>query len=255
MNGITLHRSGTLSGSGIKIKFLSPTLPDRPIDYVHRDDYFGFGMVTSGKCTISIDFRPIVLEKGDLICICPYQVHDLMDKGDAEGMILSMDAVLLDDEGKRALARYSAHPEPFRMDDTRYSELKSIIALLSGRKAQESPFVQHLACAAAAIIIEALPFNMQDGSNGQRHAGITASLRRLVAEDEHPSADVGRYADAMHISAVYLNEAVRETTGMSVKEIAWALGFGDYAYFSRLFKKETGATPSGYRLRQKNGQR
>jgi AraC family transcriptional regulator, transcriptional activator of pobA len=33
----------------------------------------------------------------------------------------------------------------------------------------------------------------------------------------------------------------------NVKEIAYRLGYEDHAYFSRLFKKQTGLTPSGFR--------
>lgn len=38
-------------------------------------------------------------------------------------------------------------------------------------------------------------------------------------------------------------------TTMSVKEIAFHLGFGDFGYFGRLFKKHAGVTPTEYRQR------
>ncbi len=38
-----------------------------------------------------------------------------------------------------------------------------------------------------------------------------------------------------------------QTTSMSVKEIAYTLGFTDNSYFNRLFKKHTGLTPMNYR--------
>ena len=38
-------------------------------------------------------------------------------------------------------------------------------------------------------------------------------------------------------------------TTMSVKEIAFHLGFGDFGYFGRLFKKHAGVTPTEYRHR------
>ncbi|NWK55274.1 AraC family transcriptional regulator [Verrucomicrobiaceae bacterium N1E253] len=41
-----------------------------------------------------------------------------------------------------------------------------------------------------------------------------------------------------------------DTTGMSVKEVAFALGFEDPLYFSRMFKKVAGVAPSAYRLEQ-----
>lgn len=78
------------------------------------------------------------------------------------------------------------------------------------------------------------------------------------------------YAAALHISPVYLNEVVKNVTGESVGryirneivlrakrmlvyttrnigEIACELGFDDYAYFTRLFTKQTGMNPTAYR--------
>ena len=74
----------------------------------------------------------------------------------------------------------------------------------------------------------------------------------------------------LNISEVYLNEAVKESVGLSVgayirariilqakrqlaytslsaKEIAYSLGYEDYAYFSKLFRKNVGKSPSDYR--------
>ena len=38
-----------------------------------------------------------------------------------------------------------------------------------------------------------------------------------------------------------------DNTGMSVKEVAWKLGFDDQLYFSRIFKKVSGISPTAYR--------
>jgi transcriptional regulator GlxA family with amidase domain len=39
-----------------------------------------------------------------------------------------------------------------------------------------------------------------------------------------------------------------ETTDMPIKEVAWKLGFDDPLYFSRIFKKVCGISPSSYRM-------
>lgn len=41
------------------------------------------------------------------------------------------------------------------------------------------------------------------------------------------------------------------TTNMPVKEVAYALGFADHSYFTRLFRKLSGITPLEYRKRMK----
>ncbi|MBN9385320.1 MAG: helix-turn-helix domain-containing protein [Chitinophagaceae bacterium] len=80
---------------------------------------------------------------------------------------------------------------------------------------------------------------------------------------------VAFYAEKLHISANYLNilckrnlkisatklihqrvclEAKRllQTTGFSIKEIAFEMGFTDHAHFSNFFKNQTGLSPTGF---------
>ncbi|RFS22797.1 helix-turn-helix domain-containing protein [Chitinophaga silvatica] len=59
----------------------------------------------------------------------------------------------------------------------------------------------------------------------------------------------------LHVSATYLiqNRAILEAkrllqvSELSVKEIAFELGFYDHAYFSKFFKSQTGSTPTEFR--------
>lgn len=41
------------------------------------------------------------------------------------------------------------------------------------------------------------------------------------------------------------------TTDMTVKEVAYALGFSDHSYFIRMYRKQTGITPQDYRERMR----
>jgi AraC-like DNA-binding protein len=82
--------------------------------------------------------------------------------------------------------------------------------------------------------------------------------------------EVGAYATQLHISAGHLSEVIKAQTGrpaikhlherlvlearrlllhspQPLKEIAYDLGFQDASYFTRFFKRETGATPADYR--------
>lgn len=82
--------------------------------------------------------------------------------------------------------------------------------------------------------------------------------------------EVSEYAAMLNISAGHLSEVVKEQSGRpaikhiherlvlearrllvhtdtSLKEIAFDLGFSDASYFTRFFKRETGATPADYR--------
>ncbi|MBO2011913.1 AraC family transcriptional regulator [Hymenobacter negativus] len=82
--------------------------------------------------------------------------------------------------------------------------------------------------------------------------------------------EVGAYAALLHISAGHLSEVVKAQSGrpaikhlherlvleakrlllysaLSLKELAFDLGFSDASYFNRFFKRETGTTPAEYR--------
>lgn len=83
--------------------------------------------------------------------------------------------------------------------------------------------------------------------------------------------EIGNYAGLMNLSAGHLSEMVKAQSGkpaikhihdrlvleakrllfhseISLKEIAFDLGFTDASYFSRFFKRETGQPPADYRL-------
>lgn len=60
MTGIPTHKAVQQSDFGIFAKEVSPFSPNRTINYVHRDDYYILGVVKSGTCHVSIDFKEYV---------------------------------------------------------------------------------------------------------------------------------------------------------------------------------------------------
>lgn len=88
------------------------------------------------------------------------------------------------------------------------------------------------------------------------HAAEAISLKALAAKvgmsyalfRKRFRAEVGCGPHTYHLEArVGLARHLLATTDKSVKEIAFASGFSDPYYFSRLFRKLTGRTPSEYR--------
>ena len=105
-----------------------------------------------------------------------------------------------------------------------------------------------------------------------RHIEIVLSFFHLLTEHIAISRSPSYYASLLHISPVYLNEVVKEVTGISatsyirnelvmqakrllvhtnyaIKEVSNSLGIDDYAYFSRIFTQTTGISPSAFRAR------
>ncbi len=99
---------------------------------------------------------------------------------------------------------------------------------------------------------------------------LTTRFKELLARKVNSIHRVSDYADMLHISPNHLNKTIklntqkspstwiRETlineakimlfqTHFSIQEIAWELGIDDQSYFTRLFKKQEGMTPSDFR--------
>jgi len=65
----------------------------------------------------------------------------------------------------------------------------------------------------------------------------------------HTFKEVFGMSAVQYILSIRINKAsaLLSTTDMNVTEIAFASGFSDAKYFARIFKRETGLSPSQYR--------
>jgi AraC-like DNA-binding protein len=107
-------------------------------------------------------------------------------------------------------------------------------------------------------------------SDASRPQQIIRDFKRLLEENIKLEKSPSGYATMLNISEAYLNEVIKKTTGftagywiryyvileakrllhhteMNVKEVAYSLGYENYTYFSRLFKKAAGITPLTFR--------
>ena len=118
MTGIPTHKAVQQSDFGIFAKEVSPFSPNRTINYVHRDDYYILGVVKSGTCHVSIDFKEYVFSAGDVVCTQPNQVHHIIDTGNADVLLLFIDGVFIDTPTKQIIAEYVLSPVPFKINET-----------------------------------------------------------------------------------------------------------------------------------------
>lgn len=127
----------------------------------------------------------------------------------------------------------------------------------------------------AILIVEAMLLQLQEErtqasvAQDKRHAQI-AALAARIAEKPHLSWDMNAEAGRLALSTVHFRRLFHRFTGrspvahvqmarlttaaallrqgdQSVKQIADAVGIPDVYYFTRLFKREFGIGPAGYR--------
>lgn len=108
-----------------------------------------------------------------------------------------------------------------------------------------------------------------------RKEQLTSQFQLLVNQHFMEKRQVSDYADLLHVHPNYLNDLVKEVTGLpashfiqkqllqeaksrllqtndTVSMIAFELNFTDDSYFNRFFKKQTGFTPLQFRKNHKH---
>lgn len=108
-----------------------------------------------------------------------------------------------------------------------------------------------------------------------RELEISYRFREYVQQNHLNNKEVLFYARKMTMSETYLNKCVKQVTGkppkqwineisilhsqillqdltLEITEIAWQLNYQSASYFTRVFKKVTGMTPSGFRSNLEN---
>ena len=107
------------------------------------------------------------------------------------------------------------------------------------------------------------------GGNGQER-NLEREVKTYVKDHLGEDITVTQIAEELHFNPQYLMRTFKAKSGLSImeyitqtrleyakqilrdtdlpiKSVAMMVGYSDYAYFTRVFRKETGRTPSVYR--------
>jgi YesN/AraC family two-component response regulator len=108
------------------------------------------------------------------------------------------------------------------------------------------------------------------GKASRKHEAIIGAVTKYAEENYTEKVTLADAARKVFLSPSYLSKIIKEKTGggfrdlankariaeaqrllaqsdMSIGEIAFAVGFEDHSYFTKVFLRHTGLTPSGYR--------
>lgn len=275
----THKKSEVFHGEIAFVKYVSESthLPEAPVgNYAHKDDYYVFLFIEKGKGELLIDFEKYELEGSTVRCILPGQVHfpakQINENGC--GWILGVDPILVKEEYKETFEKASLIKSNIHLNENTVNDLKysaSVIhqRLKPGKSHIEESITHDLISYFIGVIAEVY-YNGLPASANNRHATITYQFKSLLSTNYRSLKSPSKYASKLNLSPIYLNEAVKKHTGltvteciqneiiiqakrllfytdMSVKEIASELGYEDWAYFSRLFTKVALLSPTQFR--------
>ena len=244
------------------------------VERSHRDGGYTFIIQEKGKTAIEIDFQTHHIQAPAVIFIHPHQVHRVIAFEDA--MISTW---IITEENLRP--EYLSLLEGLAPADVLpvipealvvLTETAALCMKLSEKKTEvlyHSILKESVNTLVTLVISKYLALTKPTEQH-TRFEDITREFKTALEKHYKWKKNPSEYAAALNLSASYLNECVKATTGnsvsshiqqrvvleakrllyhsgKSVKEVVGELGYHDYSYFTRLFTKVVGMTPIAFR--------
>nr|WP_140960313.1 AraC family transcriptional regulator [Flavobacterium jejuense] len=236
------------------------------MDWPHRHDFFSLVWFTKSSGINVIDFEEYEIKPNRLFFMQPKQVHNWSYSKESQGYILVFDAHFISEI-------------PLEIMNITFFDLKpnsiKLLKVLLENLIEESKLNDNLREKSIVSGINFLLLHLtritKDLELNKKYKPITLlKFSKLVADTISKNLTVKDYADQLHLTVEKLNELCKENYGqnpkniilekkiteakrllyftdLSIKEIAFQLGFEDSSYFSRIFKLKTKLSPSNFK--------
>lgn len=244
------------------------------IDKPHQHDFFIIILFDKANGLHNIDFCDYPIENRQVHVLFPGQVHRWDIKLKTKGYQLMVHHNFLKHFApyfRFSFTNYINHPV-IPLSDRNFRLLKYEFAAIKDELNTGSSLPELISARAGVIaaIVSKEAENVFTDYKVYQSQPRLAKFNMLIDQYFKEEKFVAFYASQLNISANYLNilckknlkisatqliqqrvllEAKRllQSTDLSIKEIAFQLGFVDHAYFSNFFKSHTGATPTEFR--------
>ncbi len=248
--------------------------------FPHRHSFYHVVLFTQGGGTHTIDFEQFPVEAGQIYFMIPGQVHTWSFEGEVDGYIINcseslIHAFLPDREiaAKMPFFRGIAKESVLMIQEPTLVRVQQIMQRVIDELGNNDQFSKQLisACLMELFVTVARVSEAVAGKGlMQQNYLILYNFRRLVGEYYTTRHLPKEYAELLYITPNHLNavcndllgkpagEVIRDrvlleakrlliNAGAGIAEIAFQLGFADNSYFTKFFKKYTGATPEEFR--------
>ncbi|MEO8238846.1 MAG: helix-turn-helix transcriptional regulator [Flavobacterium sp.] len=248
------------------------------VEEPHRHDSYLMVFFTDGSGIHEIDFDRFEIKKGSLFVLQPGQMHHWSLSEDIEGFVIIFSQELYNLYfGKKKINDYnfyhSIHNRPEMIfEATEIAKILPYFNLLIEENSIHNNFqldkmLNLLDCIHIEIARKySETYSHQTHSYNIKISTFEKILEQYFKEEKSPSF----YADKLNITLKHLNricnEILQKTSTevimdrvileikrmltdkqLAVNEVASAVGYDDYSYFSRIFKKQTGYSPTEFR--------
>lgn len=251
--------------------------PDEP----HQHNYEELIVGMHGQLEHFIDFKTTIIDAPVVSFVTKGKLHRVIPKlknGQCEMWVLRFKSEFIPETTFQLYSNYHNHATLYVQNETRFKSIIKICEVINGEMRQENPelnVVSHL-LSALILTIESERNKIKTGEGGWASNQNTTirSFLKILEENYQRPLGVEFYADKLFMSTRNLNlicknildqtvteiietrrliEAKNQLTHSDkhISEIGFNLGYNDKAYFTNVFKKRTGKTPSEFREEMK----
>lgn len=248
----------------------------------HRHNYYEICVFDNGAGQHDIDFTSFRIKPKSIHFLSPGQVHLISREEDYHGYLLvfTRDFYSWDLQKKDLLFDLpffnNNNAKPIlELNDNEFEEFISIIENILKEKASVLKSKTEIIRAYLHIFLlkckEEFISKQENFVSIENISAKTVNHFKLLLEESFRELHfVKEYADMLSISPIRLNKLVKEMTGknasdliidrivleakrllsyteLSTKEIGFQMNYDDPSYFCRVFRKETGITPTEFR--------
>lgn len=246
----------------------------------HKHNSYLAILFTKGSGRHEIDFNSYEIKPGSLFLLAPGQTHHWELSEDIDGYIFSHTADFYDLHYSHNRIHqfpffYSIQNTPLlTLEENQKVVIENLFAKLFDEYLNKKAFQHQLILSYIDLIyVESSRLYLDDNSQkiikansySEKFQQFESLLEQKYTHEKSPS----KYADLMNISSKHLNRITKSVIGKTASEVitdriileakrrvlhtknnfsevAFSLGYDDYAYFSKLFKKSSGLTPTGF---------
>ncbi|NVO21454.1 MAG: helix-turn-helix domain-containing protein [Bacteroidetes bacterium] len=245
----------------------------------HRHDHEELVILTGGMPVHLVDFTSTRLEAPMIIYIAKGKVHSIHPDPNTRGWVIRYTNELIPESRFNFYSNFSDQVNFQLNPDYCASDLNALCEMMLKEYKSPKPnyeIVRHLLSAVLARIDADRKQDDQESSPaGSMYTTTFNSFLKILENNYKRPEGVDFYADKLNMGSRNLNLISQAIFGKSITEIietrkliearrlllnsdltvaniAYELGYNENSYFTRVFRKKTGVTPTAFREKMQN---